>query len=185
MSGVSTPPSGEKPTGGVPEHVEHIATHDRVPGHENYYEKDGLRTYGDGEDHDHEPQMSFRRLMSLVAMAFIWTGSQIPVYIFGGIPPYIYADLGGVDRCVYPSRLQRIALTLLQMDLVRACKLTCPRWNLSIRWLALRSSGPSICGIIRLFLSYAWNDCLFNCSYNEHLHWCVYPRVSARTYLIS
>jgi hypothetical protein len=44
--------------------------------------------------------MSFRRLMSLIAMAFLWTGSQIPVYIFGGIPPYIYADLGGVDRFV-------------------------------------------------------------------------------------
>lgn len=27
--------------------------------------------------------MSFRRFMSLVAMAFLWTGSQIPVYIFG------------------------------------------------------------------------------------------------------
>lgn len=30
-------------------HVERIATHDQVPGHTNYYEKDGLRTYGDGE----------------------------------------------------------------------------------------------------------------------------------------
>lgn len=39
----------------LPEQVEHIKTHDRVPGHENYYEKDGLRTYGDGEDHEHEP----------------------------------------------------------------------------------------------------------------------------------
>ena len=28
-------------------------------------------------------QMSFRRLMSLVAMAFLWTGSQIPIYLFG------------------------------------------------------------------------------------------------------
>lgn len=37
------------------EHAERIATHDRVPGHDNYYEKNGLRTYGDGEDHDHEP----------------------------------------------------------------------------------------------------------------------------------
>lgn len=27
--------------------------------------------------------MSFKRMMSLIAMAFIWTGSQIPVYIFG------------------------------------------------------------------------------------------------------
>jgi len=32
-------------------HAERIITHDRVPGHDNYYEKDGLRTYGDGEDH--------------------------------------------------------------------------------------------------------------------------------------
>lgn len=29
------------------------------------------------------PQMTFRRIMSLIAMAFLWTGSQIPVYIFG------------------------------------------------------------------------------------------------------
>ena len=33
-------------------------------------------------------------------MAFLWTGSQIPVYIFGGIPPYIYADIGGADRWI-------------------------------------------------------------------------------------
>lgn len=34
-------------------------------------------------------------------MAFLWTGSQIPVYIFGAIPPYIYADIGGADRWVW------------------------------------------------------------------------------------
>ena len=56
-------------------------------------------------------------MMSLIAMAFIWTGSQIPVYIFGefcftavkyvvthidkgAIPPYIYSDIGGADRYV-------------------------------------------------------------------------------------
>lgn len=52
------------------EHVEQIHTNERVPGHPNYYEKDGLRTYGDGEDHDHEPPMTFKRIMSLIAMAF-------------------------------------------------------------------------------------------------------------------
>lgn len=36
--------------------------------------------------------------MSLIAMAFLWTGSQIPVYLFGGIPPLIYRDIGGTDR---------------------------------------------------------------------------------------
>ena len=42
--------------------------------------------------------MNFKRLMSLVAMAFLWTGSQIPLYIFGGIAPLIYRDIGGTDR---------------------------------------------------------------------------------------
>lgn len=35
--------------------VEQIHTNERVPGHPEYYEKDGIRTYGDGADHDHEP----------------------------------------------------------------------------------------------------------------------------------
>lgn len=67
MSGHSTPPSAaadEKASGLNQEHVERIATHDRVPGHENYYEKDGLRTYGDGEDHDHEPPVCFQHSTS-------------------------------------------------------------------------------------------------------------------------
>ncbi|MCJ1390035.1 hypothetical protein MMC18_002893 [Xylographa bjoerkii] len=82
-------------------HIEEIHTNERVPGHPKYYEKNGLRTYGDDEDHDHEPPMSMHRLMSLIAMAFLWTGSQIPVYIFGGIPPYIYRDIGGTDRWIW------------------------------------------------------------------------------------
>jgi hypothetical protein len=32
---------------------------------------------------NHDFQMTFHRLLSLIAMAFLWTGSQIPVYIFG------------------------------------------------------------------------------------------------------
>jgi hypothetical protein len=51
--------------------------------------------------------MTFHRLMSLVAMAFLWTGSQIPVYIFGGIPPYIYRDIGGTDRWIWFVSLAR------------------------------------------------------------------------------
>jgi hypothetical protein len=35
-----------------------IDTAERVPGNAQYYEKDGLRTYGDGEDHEHEPPVS-------------------------------------------------------------------------------------------------------------------------------
>lgn len=42
--------------------------------------------------------MTVHRFMSLLAMGFLWTGSQIPLYLFGAIPPIIYADIGGVDR---------------------------------------------------------------------------------------
>jgi len=34
-------------------------------------------------------------------MAFLWTGSQIPVYLLGGVPPYIYGDIGGTDRWIW------------------------------------------------------------------------------------
>lgn len=39
--------------------------------------------------------------MALVAQAFLWTGSQIPVYLFGAVPPYIYRDIGGHDRWIW------------------------------------------------------------------------------------
>jgi hypothetical protein len=42
------------------EHLETIRTVSRVPGNPHYYEKDGLRTYGDDEDHDHEPPVGRR-----------------------------------------------------------------------------------------------------------------------------
>lgn len=77
----SIPNSLDKETGA--DHIEAVRTISRVPGNDHYYEKDGLRTYGDDEDHDHEPPMTMNRLMSLIAMAFLWTGSQIPVYLFG------------------------------------------------------------------------------------------------------
>ena len=46
---------------GVAAHIEAVQTNERVPGHANYYEKDGLRTYGDDEDHDHEPPVRAER----------------------------------------------------------------------------------------------------------------------------
>ena len=44
----------EESTSNKKEHLEVIRTVSRVP-NPHYYEKDGLRTYGDDEDHDHEP----------------------------------------------------------------------------------------------------------------------------------
>jgi len=58
-------PSTSKP---ALNHVEQVHTNELVPGH-NYYEKNGLRTEGDGENHEDVP-MNFKRIMALIAMAF-------------------------------------------------------------------------------------------------------------------
>ena len=68
-SSVSTPVDDEKKMGAQ---VEVIHTNERVPGHSAYYEKDGLRTYGDDEDHDHEPPVCYE-LLSCLAMMCIHT----------------------------------------------------------------------------------------------------------------
>jgi MFS family permease len=114
---------------------ERVPTHDRVPGHPGYYEKDGLRTYGDDEDHDHEPPMTIKRIMALVAMAFLWTGSQIPVYLFGGVPPYIYSDIGGTDRWIWFVLAYLLALAAVCPFVGSISDLV------GRRWVALFGSG--------------------------------------------
>lgn len=41
--------------------------------------------------------MNLKLFTSLVAMSFLWVGSQIPLYLFGSILPAIYTDIGGYD----------------------------------------------------------------------------------------
>ncbi|KAF7166210.1 hypothetical protein CNMCM5623_010050 [Aspergillus felis] len=61
----------------------------------------GLESGGSDVAEGQDIPLTFRRFMGFTAMAFLWTGSQIPVYLFGGIPPYIYADIGGADRWIW------------------------------------------------------------------------------------
>ncbi|KXJ94144.1 fungal trichothecene efflux pump [Microdochium bolleyi] len=39
--------------------------------------------------------------MSFIAMALLWTASQIPLYLFAGISPIIYGDIGGTDKWIW------------------------------------------------------------------------------------
>jgi len=65
-----------------------IADNERVPGSPSYYQKDGLRTEGDEQDHSVEPKLTTRRFLTFVAMAMLWTGSQIPTFLFGSVSCY-------------------------------------------------------------------------------------------------
>lgn len=54
--------------------------------------------------------MTPRKLLAFAALSFLWTGSQIPIYLFGAIPPYIYADIGGADRWTWITLANILAL---------------------------------------------------------------------------
>lgn len=57
--------------------------------------------------------MNIRLFGALSAMAFCWVGSQIPLYLFGGIIPDIYSDIGGVDRWIWIPVSYLIALAAI------------------------------------------------------------------------
>ena len=52
LSSLESLPAGQKADAHL---METVHTNERVPGHHDYYEKGGLRTYGDNEDHEREP----------------------------------------------------------------------------------------------------------------------------------
>ena len=88
--------------------LEKIHTIERVGTHAQYYEKDGLRTEGDGVNHDgtehrvrstdyglNRPntlQLTMKLFLALTAMSFLWVGSQIPLYLFGSVVSAIQRD---------------------------------------------------------------------------------------------
>lgn len=82
-------------------HLEKIDTNKGALGHLQNGEKFDRHPAVESGHEEPQPKMSFARMMSLIAMAFLWTGSQIPVYLFGGVPPYIYGDIGGTDRWIW------------------------------------------------------------------------------------
>lgn len=62
----------------VGSHIETIHTNERVPGHPNYYEKDGLRTYGDDEDHDHEPPVCPPEILPVYTLSLTRVSVDLP-----------------------------------------------------------------------------------------------------------
>lgn len=47
-------------------------------------------------------KITFKRFMAIIAMTFLWTGSQIPAYLYGGVPPY----------SMYSMKSRKFALTV-------------------------------------------------------------------------
>ncbi|KAI4148017.1 MAG: hypothetical protein LQ340_005280 [Diploschistes diacapsis] len=80
-------------------------------------------------------------------MALLWTGSQIPIYLFGGIPPYIYSDIGGAD-----SKISRLINPQILANLL-ALAAVCPFVGslsdlLGRRYVALLGASLLIIGMI-------------------------------------
>ena len=69
-----------------------------VPGDSTLLKKGGLRTFTNDPDQGPSDKWTFNKFMIFVAMGFLWTASQIPLYLYGGIIPQIEDDIGGEDR---------------------------------------------------------------------------------------
>ncbi|KAK7521111.1 major facilitator superfamily domain-containing protein [Phyllosticta citriasiana] len=126
--------------------VEPIRTISRVPGNPNYYEKNGLRTYGDGMEHDHEPPMSIKRFMAIIAMCFLWVASQIPVYLFGGCITLIYSDIGGSDTYIWSVIGNLLAIAAVTPFVGAFSDLFGRRW-VGAAGMALITLGMIICSV--------------------------------------
>ncbi|KAK1050699.1 hypothetical protein LTR74_016980 [Friedmanniomyces endolithicus] len=57
-------------------------------------EVSGVNEEDDPNVHQH---IDFRLFVSLVAMSFLWVGSQIPLYLYGSVLPLIYSEIGGAN----------------------------------------------------------------------------------------
>lgn len=65
------------------DHLEVIRTVSRVPGNTRYYEKDGLRTYGGDEDHDHEPPVGIETYIQDFITKYVLTDDHKSIDVIG------------------------------------------------------------------------------------------------------
>lgn len=75
-------------------------------------------------------------------MAFLWTGSQVPVYILGAVPPYIYGDIGGYDRWIWFVLAYLLALAAVCPFVGSISDL------IGRRWVSLGGSGLLVIAMI-------------------------------------
>lgn len=100
MASSNPPPSPGNSSGQdekqVVQQLEVVRTISRVE-NPNYYEKNGLRTEGDGMDHEHQNYRSTGFIMTVIGCAFGLTASQIYPLLYLTIGTRIAADLERPD----------------------------------------------------------------------------------------
>lgn len=116
--------------------------------------------------------MTFKRIMSLIAMAFLWTASQIPVYLFGGVS-IVHTNFQApkTDSNAGPSIYLRRHWWHRPLDLVRAREPTVSSSRVPFRRFTLRSHGSPLRRPARRRFHHPWHDHLVYCTHHERLHW--------------
>ncbi|WPG98716.1 Hypothetical protein R9X50_00151000 [Acrodontium crateriforme] len=76
---------------GMAEQLEHASSEEHNEKHSHKDVIDMAELEGPNVHH----KMNFRLFASLVAMSFLWVGSQIPLYLYGSVLPLIYSEIGG------------------------------------------------------------------------------------------
>lgn len=110
--------------------------------------------------------------MPLVAMAFLWTGSQIPLYLFGAIPPYsnllsVFKAFLSADNLQSLPRYWRNG----SMDVVCVGQPPCSCIHLPICWVAVGPFWAALCRHSRRIIPYLGYDCGKYCAHDEYVYW--------------
>ncbi|KAK5165709.1 uncharacterized protein LTR77_008632 [Saxophila tyrrhenica] len=91
-----------------------------------------------------ESSMNFRRAMVLVAMGFLWTSSQMPLYFYGGIQINVLQSIGGYAQFVWLGLSGLIPLAIVT-PFVGALSDLFGRRNIGLTAFALIIFGNIMC----------------------------------------
>ncbi|RMD41243.1 hypothetical protein DV735_g3910, partial [Chaetothyriales sp. CBS 134920] len=101
LAAVSSAKSKKEDPEADTDHIELIRTISRVPGNPNYFEKDGLRTEGDGQDHEHFNPYSPSFILAITGGAVAFAGSQVYPLLTLTLGTVIAADLKADDLYIW------------------------------------------------------------------------------------
>lgn len=97
--------------------------------------------------------LTSRRLMSFIAMALLWTASQIPLYLFGKPASTVETGVRTYNLCSgHLSDSLRRYWRHRQVDLVCDWQPTGLCCHLPVQWCAIRPSWTKTCGDRRHYL---------------------------------
>ncbi|KAM7208910.1 Major facilitator superfamily domain containing protein [Naviculisporaceae sp. PSN 640] len=97
----------------------------------------------------HAPEkhrMTLRHFGALIALAFMWSGAQAPLFLFAAVPLYIYRDIGGADHWIWLASANLLATAAISPFVGSLSDIFGRRW-VAISGSFFIIAGQIMCGL--------------------------------------